>query len=242
MNDQQLLRYSRHILLPQLDTMGQERLLAARVLIVGLGGLGSPVAMYLAASGIGILALNDFDVVDLHNLQRQIVHVTTSVGTPKTTSAKQQLLQLNPDCHVVELSRQLPEQELKEEIARSRVVVDCTDNFATRLLLNRLCHEQRKPLVSAAAIRFEGQVTVFHNQLDSDACYQCLYPDIGQDEQSCSANGVLAPIVGVMGSLQAVEVIKLVAGIGEILRNRLMIFDGLTQDLRVVKYKKDPQC
>ena len=242
MNDGQLLRYSRHILLPQLDTVGQEKLLAARVLIVGLGGLGSPVAMYLASSGIGTIVLNDFDTVDLHNLQRQTVHTTATVGASKTASAKQQLQKLNPECQVIEIARQLSEQELADEVARSTVVVDCTDNFSTRLLLNRVCHQKRKPLVSGAAIRFEGQVTVFHNQQDSDACYQCLYPDAGEDDQSCSANGVLAPLVGVIGSLQAIEVIKVIAGIGDTLRNRLLVFDALHQQMRVVNYKKDSRC
>lgn len=242
MNDEQLLRYSRHILLPQLDTVGQEKLLAARVLVVGLGGLGSPVAMYLAASGIGTLVLNDFDTVDLHNLQRQVVHTTESVGVNKTTSARQQLLKLNPGCDIVELSHKLAEPELTAEICRATVVVDCTDNFTTRLLLNRLCHRARKPLVSGAAIRFEGQVTVFHNQHDTDACYQCLYPHAGADDESCSANGVLAPLVGVIGSLQAIEVIKVIAGIGETLRNRLLVYDALHQQIRIVNYKKDPGC
>jgi adenylyltransferase/sulfurtransferase len=242
MNDEQLLRYSRHILLPQIDVAGQEKLLASRVLVVGLGGLGSPVAMYLAASGVGTLVLNDFDTVDLHNLQRQLVHTTYSIGVLKTASARQQLLHLNPACDIIELSRQLDESEVAAEIARASVVVDCTDNFATRQLLNRVCHHHHIPLVSGAAIRFEGQLTVFHYQNDSDACYQCLYPGSGDDDTSCSANGVLAPLVGVIGSLQAVEVIKLLAGIGETLRNRLLVYDALHQQLRIVNYKKDAQC
>jgi len=242
MDDQQLLRYSRHLLLPQLDVSGQQKLLDASVLIVGLGGLGSPVAMYLAASGVGKLILNDFDTVDLHNLQRQIVHRNASVGIQKTASAKQMLCELNPDCQVIELPCKLDEHELSQHIQQVNAVVDCSDNFATRSLLNRLCHQQHKPLVSGAAIRFEGQVTVFHNRLETDACYACLYPGTGEDDQSCTANGVLSPVVGVIGSLQAVEVIKLIAGIGETLRNRLMVFDALTQETRVMKYKRDPMC
>jgi len=242
MDDQQLLRYSRHILLPQIDAAGQEKLLQSRVFIVGLGGLGSPVAMYLAASGVGTLVLNDFDRVDTSNLQRQIIHHTTSVGLNKTTSAKKTLQTINPECQIIELPERLQERELNQQIQQADVVVDCSDNFATRSVLNRLCHGNKTPLVSGAAIRFEGQLTVFHNQTDLDTCYACLYPGGGEDEQSCSANGVLSPVVGVMGSLQAVEVIKLITGIGETLRNRLMIFDGLTQDFRVVKYKKDPRC
>lgn len=242
MDDQQLLRYSRHILLPQVDTVGQEKLLSAKVLVVGLGGLGSPVAMYLAASGVGTLVLNDFDQVDTSNLQRQIIHQTTSVGLNKTASAKQLLHRLNPDCHVIELPQKLEERELKQHIQQVDVVVDCSDNFATRHLLNRCCHQGRKPLVSGAAIRFEGQLTVFHYQTEMDACYACLYPVSGVDDESCSMNGVLSPLVGVMGSLQAMETIKLLIGMGETLRNRLLVFDGLTQDFRVMKYKKDPQC
>ena len=242
MNDEQLLRYSRQILLPQVDTVGQEKLLAARVLIVGLGGLGSPVAMYLSASGVGTLVLNDFDSVDLHNLQRQIVHVTDSIGIGKTHSARQQLLRLNPDCNIIELARQLDADELAQEVARANVIVDCSDNFATRQLLNRICCEKRKPLVSGAAIRFEGQVTVFHYANETDACYQCLYPDVGEDDLGCSANGVLAPLVGVIGSLQALEVLKLIVGIGDTLRNRLLVYDGLHQQLRIVHYRKDTHC
>lgn len=242
MDDQQLLRYSRHILLPALDTAGQEKLLAARVLVVGVGGLGSPVAMYLAASGVGTLVLNDFDTVDLHNLQRQIVHNTGSIGKSKVESARQSLLQLNPGCQVLTLSHQLTEQELLLEITQATVVVDCSDNFPTRLLLNRLCHQAHKPLVSGAAIRFEGQVTVFHHQEDSDACYQCLYPDAGEDDQSCSANGVLAPLVGVIGSLQAIEVMKVICGIGDTLRNRLLIYDATVQEVRTVHFRRDPHC
>jgi len=241
-DDQQLLRYSRHILLPQMDTEGQEKLFRAKVLVVGLGGLGSPVAIYLAASGVGTLALNDFDQVDISNLQRQIIHHTISIGANKTASAKNTLRAINPDCHVIELPEKLQEHELNQQIQQVDVAVDCSDNFSTRSLLNRLCYQQQKPLISGAAIRFEGQLTVFHNEKNTDACYACLYPGEGEDEQSCSVNGVLSPVVGVIGSLQAVEAVKLITGIGETLRNRLMLFDGLTQDFRIVKYKKDPRC
>jgi len=242
MDDQQLLRYSRHILLPQIDAAGQEKILSAKVLLVGLGGLGSPVAMYLAACGVGTLVLNDFDQVDVSNLQRQIIHHTTSIGLNKTTSAKNTLQGINPDCHIIELPERLQERELNQQIQRVDVVVDGSDNFLTRSLLNRLCHQNKTPLVSGAAIRFEGQLTVFHNEKDNDACYACLYPDEGDEDQSCGVNGVLSPLVGVIGSLQAIEVIKLITGMGETLRNRLMVFDGLTQDFRMVKYKKDPCC
>lgn len=242
MNDQQLLKYSRHILLPQIDVEGQQKLMHASVLIVGLGGLGSPVAMYLAASGVGELFLNDYDTVDISNLQRQIIHGTESIGISKTLSAKQTLQRMNPDCSVVELPQKLDKSELDLQIKKVSVVVDCSDNFATRILLNQLCFENKKPLVSGAAIRFEGQLTVFHYRNESDACYVCLYPDAGEDDQSCTANGVLSPVVGVIGSLQAVEAIKIITGIGETLRNRLMVFDALTQESRTLRYKKDPQC
>jgi len=242
MDDQQLLKYSRHIMLPQLDVEGQQKLIDARVLIVGLGGLGSPVAMYLAASGIGQLFLNDYDRVDSSNLQRQIIHNISSIGNDKTSSARERLQLLNLDCHVTELSYKLDEHELTQYIQQVDVVVDCSDNFTTRFLLNRLCIKNKTPLVSGAAIRFEGQVTVFHYRNESDACYACLYPGSGDDDQSCTANGVLSPLVGVIGSLQAIEVIKLIAGTGETLRNRLMIFDALTQETRTIKYKRDPDC
>ena len=242
MDDQQLLKYSRHILLPQLDVDGQQKLIDARVLVVGLGGLGSPVAMYLAASGVGSLYLNDYDVVDLTNLQRQIVHRVDTVGINKTLSAKQVLQQLNPDCQVMELPQKLDRVELDALIKKMNVVVDCSDNFATRVSLNQLCYENKKPLVSGAAIRFEGQLTVFHHENDSDACYACLYPGTGEEEQTCSTNGVLSPLVGVIGSLQAVETIKLIAGIGNTLRNRLMLFDVLAQETRIVKYRRDRAC
>lgn len=242
MDDKQLLKYSRHILLPQLDVEGQQKLIDARVLVVGLGGLGSPVAMYLAASGVGSLYLNDYDVVDVSNLQRQIIHRSDSVGMPKVLSAKQTLQLLNPDCQVTELPQKLEKAELDEQVKQASVVVDCSDNFATRCLLNQLCHQNKTPLVSGAAIRFEGQLTVFHHQDDSDACYACLYPGTGEEDESCSANGVLSPLVGVIGSLQAVETIKLIAGVGETLRNRLMLFDALAQETRIVKYKRDRGC
>lgn len=242
MDDQELLRYSRHILLPQIDVAGQQKLMDSRVLIVGLGGLGSPVAMYLAASGIGNLFLNDYDTVDLGNLQRQIIHRVESIGINKVTSAKQCIYALNPDCNVIELPLQLDNNALNEQIKNVDVVVDCSDNFTTRFMLNQLCFENKKPLVSGAAIRFEGQLTVFHYQNESDACYACLYPGTGEGDQGCTANGVLSPVVGVIGSLQAVEAIKIITGIGETLRNRLMVFDALAQETRILNYKKDAQC
>jgi adenylyltransferase/sulfurtransferase len=241
MDNQQLLRYSRHLMLPQLDYAGQQKLLQSRVLMIGLGGLGSAASLYLAASGVGELVLNDFDTVDLGNLQRQIVHTMSSIDINKAVSAKQTLAALNPDCHVTEIPFRLDEKALQEQIRLADVVVDCSDNFATRFLLNRLCFETRTPLVSGAAIRYEGQLTVFH-YAGQDACYACLYPESDETEEGCTANGVLAPVVGVIGSLQALEAIKVIAGIGETLRNRLLVFDAFTQQYRVVQFSKDNNC
>lgn len=241
MDNQQLLRYSRHLLLPQLDYAGQQKLLQSRVLIVGLGGLGSAASLYLAASGIGELVLNDFDAVDLGNLQRQVVHTMSSLEMNKAVSAKQTLAALNPDCRITEIPARLGEQALCEQVERADVVVDCSDNFSTRFLLNRLCFATRTPLVSGAAIRYEGQLTVFHYG-EQDACYACLYPESHEAEEGCTANGVLAPVVGVIGSLQAIETIKVLAGIGETLRNRLLVFDAFAQQYRVVQFRKDKSC
>lgn len=241
MDNQQLLRYSRHILLPQLDYAGQQKLLQSRVLVIGLGGLGSAASLYLAASGIGELVLNDFDTVDLGNLQRQIAHTMSSLDMNKAESAKKTLAALNPDCQVTEIPFRLDEQSLREQARLADVVVDCSDNFATRFLLNRVCFETATPLVSGAAIRYEGQLTVFHYGAD-DACYACLYPESDEAEEGCTANGVLAPVVGVIGSLQALEAIKLLAGIGETLRNRLLVFDAFTQQYRVVQFRKEAGC
>ncbi len=244
MDDQQLLRYSRQIMLPQLDYAGQQRLLESSVLVVGLGGLGSPVAMYLATAGVGHLLLNDFDDVDLSNLQRQIAHSAERLGENKANSAAQCLQALNSDCRVIELAEKLDAEALLKTVVQVDVVVDCSDNFATRFLLNRLCVQASKPLVSGAAIRFEGQVSVFRNRQSDDACYRCLYDDEAADDAvlNCSENGVLAPVVGVIGSLQAVEVIKVLTDIGEPLVNRLLVVDALNMDIRTLTIRKDQQC
>jgi adenylyltransferase/sulfurtransferase len=241
MNDDQLLRYSRHILLPQLDVEGQERLLAARVLIIGLGGLGSPVAMYLAGAGIGHLALSDFDKVDVSNLQRQIIHDTSNIGQSKTASAAASIKRLNADVTVSEHGR-LEDEALNEQVKLADVVVDASDNFATRFVLNEACVKQQTPLVSAAAIRMEGQVSVFLNNGGDSPCYRCLYKDAGELEETCSANGVLAPLVGILGSIQATEVIKLITGIGEPLSGRLLLLDAESMEWRSLRLKKDPEC
>lgn len=241
MNDEQLLRYSRQILLPHVDVSGQQKLSRARVLVIGLGGLGSPVATYLAAAGIGELVLVDFDHVDLSNLQRQIIHTTNSVGEPKVESAKARIGELNPEVKVETIATKLEGDALAREVERATIVVDCTDNFEARFVLNEACVKAGTPLVSGAAIRFEGQVSVFNNDGESP-CYRCLYRDEGEEELRCSENGILAPVVGVIGTLQATEVLKIIIGIGETLNGRLMIFDGLTMEWRTMKLRRDPEC
>ncbi|MBT2968461.1 MAG: molybdopterin-synthase adenylyltransferase MoeB [gamma proteobacterium symbiont of Ctena orbiculata] len=241
MNDDQLLRYSRQIMLPSIGIEGQERLLESRVLIVGLGGLGSPAAMYLAAAGVGTLVLVDFDQVDLTNLQRQIVHTTARIGDPKVESARETLLALNPECRVETIPRQLDEAALLEQIKKADLVLDGTDNFATRFAINKACYSSGTPLVSGAAIRMEGQITVFTGE-PGGPCYHCLYPDEGEMDETCSANGVLAPLVGVIGSLQAIEAIKQLTGAGKTLRGRLLLLDALEMEWRSLRLAPDPAC
>jgi adenylyltransferase/sulfurtransferase len=242
-DDQQLLRYSRHILLPQLGIEGQERLLAARALVVGAGGLGSPAAMYLASAGLGTLVLCDGDAVDLTNLQRQILHHTTSVGRPKAQSGRDTLALVNPDVNVIALERRLEGEALEEQVAAADVVLDCSDNFATRHAINRACVKYRKPLVSGAAIRFDGQVSVFDLRAANSPCYNCLFPE-GQDaeEVRCAVMGVFAPLTGIIGTTQAAEALKLVAGCGESLAGRLLLLDGLAMEWRSISLGKDPGC
>lgn len=242
MDDNQLLRYSRQIMLPQFDVAGQQRLLDSHALIIGMGGLGSPVAIYLAAAGVGRLTLVDFDKVDLTNLQRQIVHTTADIGRLKVDSAKASLLALNPEITVETIDHRLEGDELLAAVAAADMVVDASDNFATRFLINDACVAVRKPLVSGAAIRMEGQVAVFHNEQDDSPCYRCLYRDEGELAQTCSENGVLAPVVGVIGSIQATETIKLLSGMGETLGGRLLVWDAMTMEWRTLKLKKDPAC
>lgn len=242
MNDEQLLRYSRQIMLPQVDVAGQQRLLDSRVLIFGMGGLGSPVAMYLAAAGVGELVLVDFDTVDLSNLQRQILHGSGDIGRPKVESARDTLRELNPEVKVSTVNERLEGEALAEQIRAVDLVIDATDNFATRFMLNDACVAARKPLVSGAAIRMEGQVSVFHNEQEQSPCYRCLYRDEGELEQTCSTNGVLAPVVGIIGSIQATEALKVLLGIGDTLDGRLLLLDALTMEWRSLKLRKDPAC
>ncbi len=241
MNDQQLLRYSRQIMLPDIDIEGQEKLLAAKVLIVGLGGLGSPVAMYLAAAGVGHLVLADFDLVDITNLQRQIVHGTSRVGENKAQSAAKTLRELNPDIQITCIEKMLDADSLLEQVKQVAVVVDCTDNFQTRFAINAACVAAKVPLVSGAAIRLEGQITLFDFREETSPCYACLYEE-NQDDLTCAANGVLAPLVGVIGSMQALETIKLISGFGTSLSGRLLVFDARHLEWREIKLKKDQNC
>lgn len=245
MNDQQLLRYARHLLLDELGVEGQERLLAARALVVGAGGLGSPAAMYLAAAGVGHVILVDNDTVDLTNLQRQIAHTTARVGELKVTSAEQALSALNPEIQVTTLALRLEDDDtLHEQIAAADVVLDCTDNFATRIMLNRACVRHATPLVSGAAIRFEGQVSVFDTRDAVSPCYACLFPESADDVEpvSCATMGVFSPLVGIVGSMQAAEAIKLLAGMGTTLTGRLLRVDALHMDWRAVGVQRDPHC
>jgi len=243
MNDQQLLRYSRHILLPQIEYEGQDKLVNSHALIVGAGGLGSPVALYLAAAGVGTLTICDFDVVDLTNLQRQIVHTTSAVGVNKAVSAQATLQAINPEITVNTVCEKSSAADFEKLITQADVVIDCSDNFATRYLLNRLCVQLKKPLVSGAAIGFEGQVTVYDMRSHSSPCYHCLFPDNGEDSDlRCATNGVFAPLVGMIGTCQAAEALKILMGIGDSLQGRLLLLDALSMEWRTIKLSKDPAC
>lgn len=243
MDDSQLLRYSRHILLPEIGIEGQQSYIDARVLILGAGGLGSPAAMFLASSGVGTLTLCDDDHVDLTNLQRQLAHRTTSVGQAKVESALQTLQAINPEVRVHALQERADELRLTSLVAEADIVLDCSDNFPTRYALNRVCAVARKPLVSGAATRFDGQVSVFDFRRPDSPCYNCLYPEDSESEETrCAVMGVFAPLVGIVGSMQAAEALKLLAGIDSTLHGRLLTLDALTMQPRVIKLARDPQC
>ena len=242
MNDNQLLRYSRQIMLPQIDIEGQQKLLAANILIIGAGGLGSPAAMYLAAAGVGSLTIYDDDVVDLSNLQRQITHHTPDIGTDKVISTQKTLKQLNPEVTIRAVKQRLEGELLDTEVRQADVVLDCSDNFTTRFAINAACVKYQTPLVSGAAIRFEGQVTVFTPGKNDSPCYNCLYNSEGEELQNCATNGVIAPITGIVGSIQALEAMKLIMTIGETLTGRLLLLDGLTMEWNTMKLRKNPNC
>lgn len=241
MIDDELLRYSRQILLPECDIDGQERLRQSQALIIGLGGLGSPVALYLAAAGVGKLTLVDFDTVDLPNLQRQIIHRTADLGRPKVESARDTLRALNPQLEMVAIARALDETELLEQVRQADVVVDASDNLPTRLAINAACVHAGTPLVMGAAIRLEGQVLVWLPG-GTGGCYRCLYRDAAMNAETCAQTGVLAPVVGVIGSLQALEAIKVLAHIGEPLAGRLLLFDAKRMEWQMLKVRRDPAC
>ncbi len=243
--EEQIKRYARHIILPEVGGKGQEKLLNSKVLVVGAGGLGSPALFYLTAAGVGTVGVVDFDVVDLSNLQRQILHTTERVGTPKVESAKKTLEALNPDVKIVTYNTMLNKDNVMEIIADYDVVLDGTDNFPTRFLINDACYFAGKPLVSAAMLRFEGQCTVFDfRDKENSPCYRCLFPEPPPPGTvpSCQEAGILGSIGGIMGCIQATEAIKLLLGIGETLVGKLLIMDALSMDFRKVKLRKDPNC
>lgn len=242
MNDQQLLRYSRHILVDEIGVEGQEKLLAAHVLIIGAGGLGSPAALYLASAGVGTLSIADGDTVELSNLQRQILHSDATIGAAKTQSAQQALARTNPDCIVRPLPR-LDGQTLFDAVAKADVVLDCSDNFATRYALNRACVALKKPLISGAAIKLTGQLFVVDPRIANAPCYACLYPEEGVDEElRCATTGILAPVTGVIGCMQAVEAIKLIASFGQPATGLLQRYDALTGRWTSANVIPDAHC
>ena len=243
MNDDQLLRYSRHILLPQVGVEGQRRLNAAHALIVGVGGLGSPAAIYLAAAGVGTLTLCDGEQVDLTNLQRQIAHRSDAVGAAKVESARRTLAALNPEVEIRALGERADGARLMELARAADVVLDCSDNFATRHALNRACVTQRRPLVSGAAVRFDGQLAVFDLRDAAAPCYACLFPERGDNEDMpCAVMGVFATLTGIIGAMQAAETLKLLIGIEDGLSGRLLRLDALTMEARVARVARDPAC
>ncbi|HJW57858.1 MAG TPA: HesA/MoeB/ThiF family protein [Burkholderiaceae bacterium] len=243
MNDNQLLRYSRHILLDDIGIEGQEKLLAAHALVIGAGGLGSPAAYYLASAGIGKITLVDNDSVDLTNLQRQILHTTERIGQPKAQSGKQTLERINPDIEIAALAERAEGERLAELVGQANVVLDCSDNFATRHAVNKASVERGVPLVSGAAIRFDGQISVFDPRRPDTPCYACLFPpDQEFEEVLCSTMGVFAPLVGIIGTMQAAEALKVVAGIGETLAGRLLLLEARHMEWTSIRMARNASC
>ncbi len=241
MEDQDLLRYSRQIMLPQIDIEAQQALLDSTMLLIGMGGLGSPSALYLAATGVGHLIIADFDKVELSNLQRQVIHHTDDIGKYKVDSAKEKMLAVNPNVKVTTV-KELNAENLNSWISKADVVLDGTDNFDTRFKVNKACVEEKKPLVSAAVIRFEGQLSVFKGYESDQPCYQCLYPKEGGNNENCVENGILAPVAGVMGSIQALQAVKVALNLGHQLTGKLMMFDALDLTFRSISINKDESC
>jgi molybdopterin/thiamine biosynthesis adenylyltransferase len=242
LNDEQLLRYSRHILLNELGIEGQERLRSAHALVIGAGGLGSPAALYLASAGIGVLTLVDGDRVDLTNLQRQVLHTTGRIGMPKPASGQVALTALNPDVRIETVEQRVEGAALDTLVARASIVLDCSDNFATRHAVNRACVTHRRPLVSGAAVRFDGQVATFDLRNPESPCYACLFPPGDGEDELCSVMGVFAPVTGIIGTVQAAEALKMAAGIDTGLAGRLLILDALAMHWHSVRVPRDPQC
>ena len=242
LSDSQLLRYSRQIMLPDFGIEAQERLLSCRALVIGAGGLGSAAAIYLAAAGIGSLTIADHDAVDLSNLQRQILHGTADLGRPKVDSARERLSDINPALEITALPARLEGEALQDQVRTADIVLDASDNFRTRFAVNAACVRSATPLVSGAAIRYEGQLTVFRSDLAAGPCYHCLYQEGVQEEQTCTENGILAPVVGIIGSLQALEAVKALTGIGETLCGRLLLFDAKYLEWRLLALKRDSSC
>jgi molybdopterin-synthase adenylyltransferase len=242
MNDEELLRYSRHVLLNEIGVEGQERIRAATMLVIGAGGLGSPAAYYLASAGVARILLIDGDSVDLTNLQRQILHTTDRVGTPKAESGRKTLAAINPEVDVVPIARRVEAADLEALVADATVVLDCSDNFATRHAANRACVAHRKPLVSGAAVRFDGQIAVFDLRHEDSPCYACLFPPGDAEDELCAVMGVFAPLTGIIGTMQAAEALKLATEIGETLQGRLLLLDALAMRWHSVRVSRDPGC
>ena len=239
MNDHELLRYSKQIMLPQIDIEGQQKINDSKMIIIGIGGLGSPTALYLAAAGVGHIIIADFDQVELSNLQRQIIHSTSDIGDDKVNSAKAKLLELNPNITITVVNEIMHSDNLASLIKDVDIVLDGTDNFESRFEINKACVECHKPLISAAVIRFEGQISVFKGYEVDQPCYQCLYSEQGDGRESCVENGVLAPIAGLVGTIQALQAIKVLLGIGDQLCGALLLIDGLDLSFRKVKIAKE---
>ncbi|MFT5113664.1 MAG: molybdopterin/thiamine biosynthesis adenylyltransferase [Parasphingorhabdus sp.] len=242
MDTGQLSRYSRQIKLPQIGETGQQKLLDSTALIIGMGGLGSPVAMYLAAAGVGHLVISDFDHVDESNLQRQIIHSQTTIGDSKASSAASRLAEINPATIVDAFDYELDGDELRQQVDAADVIIDCTDNFTSRFELNRMSIASGTPLVSAAAIRWEAQMSTYDPRVEESPCYQCLYPDISVEGATCAGEGVVAPLVGIVGSIQAMETLKVLMDVGDTLVGQLLLLDGLSMEFQSIQLARNPKC
>ena len=240
--NKKLSRYSRHIILSEVGQIGQDKLTQAKVLVVGAGGLGCPILQYLAAAGIGTLGIVDFDIIEESNLQRQIIHDSNDIGKYKVDSAHKSLLALNPSIKVTPIYKQLNNKALIEPINKVDIVLDCTDNLNSRLAINKACVQTKTPLISGAAIRMEGQISVFNSNLDNSPCYNCLYPNEQKIIETFTETGILAPMVGIIGSLQALETMKLIMGVGNNLIGKLLLIDGMTMEFQTIKINKNPNC